>query len=716
MRVTQKYIFNIVFGINILLLFLVVFENSLAIPVWLQVAGRMHPLLLHFPITLVLLFLFWHFVVVKKIVGNEWIVNIDRWLLLFTAFTASITALMGLFLSKEDGYDVNALQLHKWSGIAIAVITTVWYAYSEWVQKIPWLHYTIAGLSTGIILFTGHQGGTITHGPNFLLAPIQSNATEQPILLADAEIYTHLVQPILQTKCYSCHNDKKSKGELRMDTESLLLKGGKNGKLWDSAASDLGLLMHRVHLPVEDKKHMPPIGKPQLTETEIQILAAWIKKGANFKSKIASLPENDDLYLIAKEKFNQKAIIEFDFEPASKEIVQELNTDYRVVSPITKLSPALQVDFFSPSAFSFDQLKELLSIKKQIVSLNLNKMPVQDDALSIIAQFNNLQKLNLSFTQITGKNLDQLKQLPSLQQLSLSGTKVEKKDLLALASLKNLSQLFIWNTNISAKDIVDLKKNMKAVLIENGFNDDTSIIKLTPPILLNEEQVITTPIKLKLKHYINGASIRYTLDGSEPDSINAKEYTADIILAGNTTVKAKAFKKGWISSNTIETYFFSSKYKPDSAVNILRADDNYRGDGASTLIDLAKGELNNFKTRKWLGYKLNRMESLLLFNSAVNIKSVTLSTLIDIGSYIMPPKSIEVWGGNELSQLKLLGRLTPPQPTAVTKGYLKGYEINFSPASLKYLKVIAVPISILPKWHPGKGDKGWVFVDEVYVN
>lgn len=716
MRVTQKYIFNIVFGINILLLFLVVFENSLAIPVWLQVAGRMHPLLLHFPITLVLLFLFWHFVVVKKIVGNEWIVNIDRWLLLFTAFTASITALMGLFLSKEDGYDVNALQLHKWSGIAIAVITTVWYAYSEWVQKIPWLHYTIAGLSTGIILFTGHQGGTITHGPNFLLAPIQSNATEQPILLADAEIYTHLVQPILQTKCYSCHNDKKSKGELRMDTESLLLKGGKNGKLWDSAASDLGLLMLRVHLPVEDKKHMPPIGKPQLTETEIQILAAWIKKGANFKSKIASLPENDDLYLIAKEKFNQKAIIEFDFEPASKEIVQELNTDYRVVSPITKLSPALQVDFFSPSAFSFDQLKELLSIKKQIVSLNLNKMPVQDDALSIIAQFNNLQKLNLSFTQITGKNLDQLKQLPSLQQLSLSGTKVEKKDLLALASLKNLSQLFIWNTNISAKDIVDLKKNMKTVLIENGFNDDTSIIKLTPPILLNEEQVITTPIKLKLKHYINGASIRYTLDGTEPDSIHAKEYTADIILAGNTTVKAKAFKKGWISSNTIETYFFSSKYKPDSAVNILRADDNYRGDGASTLIDLAKGELNNFKTRKWLGYKLNRMESLLLFNSAVNIKSVTLSTLIDIGSYIMPPKSIEVWGGNELSQLKLLGRLTPPQPTAVTKGYLKGYEINFSPASLKYLKVIAVPISILPKWHPGKGDKGWVFVDEVYVN
>lgn len=716
MMALQRNIFNLVFGINILLVFLLIFESSLVIPAWLQIIGRMHPLFLHFPITLVLVFIFWDFVVVKKMMENEWVVNIDRWLLLLTAFTASLTALMGLFLSKEKGYDVNALQLHKWSGIAIAIITTVWYGYNEWVQKKPWLHYSIAGLSIGIILFTGHQGGTITHGPNFLFAPIESVSAQQEVLLSEAEIYTHLVQPILQTKCYSCHNDKKSKGELRMDTEALLLKGGKNGKLWDSAAQDLGLLMSRVHLPLENKKHMPPIGKPQLTETEIQILEAWIKKGANFKTKLTDLATNDELRIIGQEKFSKSAIDEFDFEPASASSLKKLNTDYRVITPLSKSSPALEVDFFSPAAFSLHQLNELLEIKNQVVSLNLNKMPLKDDALSIIAQFANLHKLNLSFTQISGKNLDQLTQLKSLKQLSLSGTKVSKENLMTLGGLKNLNALYVWNTKLTDNEISELKKSWKTVFIEKGFTDDTSIIKLTPPILLNEEQVITTPIKLKLKHYINGASIRYTLDGAEPDSINAKEYSGDIILSGNTTVKAKAFKKGWISSNTIETYFFSSKFKPDSAVNILRADDNYRGDGASTLIDLAKGEVNNFKSRKWLGYKLNRMESLLLFNSFVNIKSVTLSTLIDIGSYILPPTSIEVWGGNELSQLKLLGRLTPPQPTTVSKGYLKGYEINFVPTRLKYIKVIAVPIAVLPKWHPGKGDKGWVFVDEVYVN
>jgi hypothetical protein len=32
----------------------------------------------------------------------------------------------------------------------------------------------------------------------------------------------------------------------------------------------------------------------------------------------------------------------------------------------------------------------------------------------------------------------------------------------------------------------------------------------------------------------------------------------------------------------------------------------------------------------------------------------------------------------------------------------------------KYIEIEAFPVSVLPKWHPGKGEKGWVFVDEVF--
>ena len=716
MQRTKNIIFNICYATNCLLVFFLFFENRITIPAWLQVMGRMHPLLLHFPVVLLVLYIFWVLFIDKKIKGNEELKNLSAWLLLLSAFTAAFTALMGLFLSKEDGYDADALQWHKWSGVTVAIITSLWYAYREKIKNTNWLKISVAVISLAVIIFTGHQGAEISHGQNFLLAPVMPQKQEQKILMETAVVYANMVQPILQAKCYSCHNVKKSKGQLIMETEELLLKGGKSGKLWDTTAADYGLLLGRVHLPLDAKKHMPPTGKPQLTEAETQILYSWIKSGANFKTKVIDLPATDTLRIIANTIFNTIETDDYEFAAADEVTIKKLNTNYRIVTPLAKNSPALGVSFFSASAYLPEQLKELEQIKEQVVSLSLNKMPVKDEELKIIGQFSNLRKLNLSFTNITGNTLNQLNNLKELRQLSLSGTAIKKEDVAKLSSLKKLTQLFIWNTALSDADISTLKNLMKDIAFEKGFKGDTTILKLTPPILLNEEQIINSPITLKLKHYINGASIRYTLDGTEPDSVTSKEYSNNIILTSNTTVKAKAFKQGWISSVVMENYFFSSKYKPDSVVNLLPADEQYQADGAKTLIDLVKGEANNFKSGKWLGFKNNKMESLLLFKTPVNVKSVTLSTLIDIGAYIVPPLSVEIWGGNETGKLKLLSRITPPQPTVIQPGYLKAYELSFAPVTVKYLKIVAVPVSKLPAWHPGKGDKGWVFSDEVFVN
>jgi uncharacterized membrane protein len=716
MQRTRNIIFNICFAINCLLLFFLFLESRIAIPAWLQVIGRMHPLLLHFPIVLLVLYIFWVLFIEKRIRTIEAVKNFGDWLLLLSAFTAAFTALMGLFLSKEDGYDTNVLQWHKWSGATVAIITSLWYAYKEKIKNIYWLKTSIAVISLAAIIFTGHQGAEISHGQNFLLAPVMPEKQQQKVLMENAVVYTNMVQPILQAKCYNCHNAKKAKGQLVMETEELLLKGGKNGKLWDTTAADYGLLLSRVHLPLDAKKHMPPTGKPQLTEQEIQILYSWIKSGANFKIKVIDLPATDTLRIIANTIFNTIETDDYDFAAADESTIKNLNTNYRIVTPLAKASPALGAEFFSASSYLPEQLKELLTVKEQVVSLSLNKMPVKDEELKIIGQFINLRKLNLSFTNITGTALNELSNLKELRQLSLSGTAIKKEDILKLSPLKKLTQLFIWNTALTETDIAALKNSMKDIAFEKGFKGDTTILKLTPPILLNEEQIINTPITLKLKHYINGVSIRYTLDGTEPDSITSKEYSNNIVLASNTAVKAKAFKQGWISSAVMENYFFSSKHKADSVINLLPPDEQYKGDGTKTLIDLIKGEATNFKSGKWLGFRKNKMETLLLFTAPVNVKSVTLSTLVDIGGYIMPPVSIQVWGGNETNRLKLLNRITPQQPNVIQPGYLKAFELSFAPVTVKYLKIIAVPVSKLPAWHPGKGDKGWVFADEIFVN
>jgi hypothetical protein len=526
-----------------------------------------------------------------------------------------------------------------------------------------------------------------------------------------------MVQPILQSKCISCHNDNKAKGELVMETFAKLLKGGKNGVLWDSTQHDFGLLLSRIHLPMDNKKHMPPSGKPQLTEEEANILYHWIHSGANSTAKVINLPATDTLSLLAKALFNTIETDNYSFKAADESIIKSLSNNYRFITPLAISSPALGVEFFGASQFKSAQLKELLPLKEQIVSLNLNKIPVTDGDLATIAQFTNLRKLNLSFTNIKGTGLAALNQLKSLKQLSLSGTGVDMTSLGVLTSLTKLTELFIWSTPAQNKNLAALQKQMKNTRIETGFNSDTIIIKLNQPIIENEDLVLLEPIPLKLKHYVKGVEMRYTVDGTEPDSILSPIYKGDYLLNKGLTLKVKAFKVGWVSSEVVERTFFSAGIKIDS-VSLVKPseEDPYKKFSASILIDTKKGEDKDFSNGKWIGFKDQPMEILISLKAPIQVSSVSLSTLVATGSHIFPAQQIQVWAGNNPSSMRLVKKISPIQPEKSAPNYTKGLEISFTPINARYLKVVVIPVHKLPIWHSPKGYKGWVFVDEVFLN
>ena len=715
MQRLKNILFNITIAINGLLIFLLVFESRIILPAWVQVLGRMHPMVMHFPIVLLVLFSVASVLLYNKIDSDEEYQHAAGLFLIITALTAAFTAMMGVFLSREPGYDADALQWHKWTGAILSVSSLCWYILYKNILSNKIISILVAAVAFALIIFTGHEGAEITHGKNYLLAPVMPNQKQVMISAEDAIVFTDMVAPILKAKCASCHNSKKAKGDLIMETAELLLKGGKNGKLWDTAAADLGLMLHRIHLPFDQKKHMPPQGKPQLTEDDIAILTAWVRKGSDFKLKLASLPASDDLHQLGNKIFMQSEIATYDFDAADAAVVEKLNTVNRVVKNEAYGSPALNVSFFNSSIFNAVQLSELDKVKKQIVTLNLNKMPLTDADIKTISGFENLRRLNLSFTGINGTTLSELGKLKYLTNLSLSGTNITASQLSALQKINGLKTVYVWHTKVADIDVAQLQTKIKSIRFITGYNGDTTIIKLTPPVVLNEEGFITTPIPLRLKHYIQGAAIRYTTDGSMPDSVHSPLYTGKEIISSNVLVRAKAYKSGWISSDLVEVNFYKTTYTPDSAIYILPADSSYADEQDKKLFDHEKGE-TNFRSGKWVGFRKNNMSCLLHFASPVQIQSVTLSCLLDFGSYIMPPQKIEIWGGDDPKKLKLLHQQTPEQPTMLQPANLRGFECKFAPVTVKYIKVVGITVGKLPAWHPGKGDKAWIFTDEVLIN
>ena len=619
---------------------------------------------------------------------------------------------MGLFLSRESSYDSSALDLHKWTGLLVAFISFIWYLLRDWFSAAR-KRQVYLGIPVFILLiFTGHEGAEITHGEDYVLEPMFQKG-KNLVALEDARIFENVIKPIFESKCISCHSSKKAKGELILETIALLKKGGKNGKLWETGGVETGLLMKRLHLPADDKKHMPPPGKPQLEEEDLELLTRWLKSGSPLDGRLVDLPANDSFRLMAASKFSNTTT--FDFEAASEKDIESLNNSNRLVIQTDKESPGLVAKFYNSAFYTSKALEELKLVANQLVELDLTRMPLKEEDVTIIAGFPNLLKLNLNFTGIKGEQLKSITALQHLKTVSLAGTSVNLEQLKPLQEMKSLNHLVVWNTSITEEQLEKLRASPGNLHYETGFRSDTMILQLSPPVFQNEETVIREAQPVKLKHFINGSVIRYTIDGTEPDSLKSPIYDGKLMVEKNMRVKAKAFKKGWISSATSEQFFFKSSYKPDSIIFLKPSDVKYSSTGPKALFDLIKGDFN-FASGMWLAYKDNDMETVLQFNKPPTISNITLSCMHIVGSYIMPAARAEILGSNDQKNWKSLGVKIPEQPKEIIPSALLSLDFNFPPSAYKYYKVMMSPVSKLPKWHPGKGDKGWAFIDEIFIN
>lgn len=715
---------GILFAGNVLLLYFLLFESYISIPVWLQPFGRMHPLMLHFPIALLLLALLMEFFRFGPEYRNmAFYRNFTRYLLLFSVLTALIAALMGLFLSLEEGYvGGGVLVWHKWTGAGLVFLASLLYAFRNYTIYTEKVARIGTGVTAVALVLAGHFGATLTHGENFIIGPIlQARTVTVPF--EEAQVFDHLILPVLERKCNSCHNPSKSKGELIMTTAESLLRGGKTGVLFVGGNPDESLMLERIHLPDSEEEHMPPSGKPQLTDSEKTLLEYWVKANIPLETRVTTLPATDSLRMLAVSFLDPTpSAPSYDFPKANASTVQNLNTEYRSVVPLSKDSPALDVTLFNASNYTPSSLEELLAVQEQVVGLHLAKMPVTDSELKTVGRFENLSRLNLNFSGISGGGLQELAGLKQLRHLSLSGTAVD------YASVKNLTEklpglrtMTLWGTPLAYAELDDLRREYPGMDWVSGREETAEdILQLNLPRLANSSNIFRDTMVLNLGHPIRDVEIRFTLDGSEPDRENADVFTlGETVLSDGKLVKARAYKEGWLGSEVATFNVYQNRNLPDSVILLSRLNRVHPANGVNTFFD---GEMGTFNANSpawannWAGFLRNNMELLFRYDELVSVGSVAMRVLVEPETFIFPPASIEVWGGDNPDMLKLVGKTSPKQPTAEGKPYIELVTCDFPAFEGRYFKVVAKPVEKIPDWSRRKGGAALLLVDEMFVN
>ncbi len=281
----------------------------------LQLLGRLHPLLVHFPVGLIIVAFFLEILTLirKKTELREGI----TWMIYIGAVSATLSAIFGWFLKTQEAYSGQLVDNHQYTGIATAVfaVITAFLLKNSLKQRVLNLKaYRLVLFITVILLsIAGHLGANLTHGEDYLTAVFNNEAdtyndATSGALLTELETTDKLtelqqdklslkVRGVFAHKCYQCHSDNKQKGGLVLEHKEGVFKGGETALAVVPGKPEESEIYKRIILPQNHKKVMPTKGK-LLTKEEVALIKLWISEGAHWSNKAVKVFPEAPLTLV----------------------------------------------------------------------------------------------------------------------------------------------------------------------------------------------------------------------------------------------------------------------------------------------------------------------------------------------------------------------------------------------------------------------------------
>jgi len=446
-------------------------------PDFLKFLGRFHPLVVHLPIGFLILAAMAQLAIrqpkfhpLKPFLKYLWGLG---------AISAALAVLFGYLLSLSGDYDEDTLFWHKWSGVAVLIFSAACYFFSiKRPENSNISKWVLVVLATGTMIYTGHLGGNLTHGQTYLLEyapnPVRGLAGLPPkteprpkvTVLDSADVYLDLISPMILSKCNSCHNDGKKKGDLLLTSYSNMMKGGENGEVIIPGDLEASELFRRITLPEEHDDFMPSEGKRPLTEQEVAIIEWWIASGAPSEGRITELDTekkitaavNNYLGLDKNDIFNKE------IPPADNSIIDSLRNQGFIINRLMKDNYFLDANFsLSERELTSLDLEILQNLKEQLIWLDLSNSEVKDEHLQKIGQLENLVKLDLSENEVSDAAIQSLEKLTNLESLNLYNTDVSEGLLEVIPKLTKLKRLYLWQTNFSEETTKVLKEENQSL-------------------------------------------------------------------------------------------------------------------------------------------------------------------------------------------------------------------------------------------------------------
>lgn len=267
------------------------------------------------------------------------------------------------------------------------------------------------------------------------------------------------------------------------------------------------------------------------------------------------------------------------------------------------------------------------------------------------------------------------------------------------------------------EDLIAKKTYILLICLLAGIFLNAQSFQLANPRVIFDNQFFNITTNISSEFDFEGVELHYTLDGSEP-TLKSREYTEPVIIIENATFKVKAFHPDFLESETITLEFVEiSKQKHFSRVSLDAIPEaEYSADGFKTINDGRRGS-GNFRDGSWLGFRGKSVALEVELKEEITQGHFYLGLLVDLGSWILGPTSIHLYGfSNTKREFVLLESNDCKKLVLGGNPEMSLKDISFvSKEAYKRFRVKLDNYQQVPEWHPGNADDVWIFIDEIIL-
>ncbi|NLA24688.1 MAG: hypothetical protein GX879_06950, partial [Bacteroidales bacterium] len=229
----------------------------------------------------------------------------------------------------------------------------------------------------------------------------------------------------------------------------------------------------------------------------------------------------------------------------------------------------------------------------------------------------------------------------------------------------------------------------------------------------NPESIETYKIEIKNTDTImaalagtGGFNMKIYIDNDNPEnSISIQEFNEHSLENYAIFAKAKVF-----GGKHTDNLSYNKPVKYNTNFNPL-----YPASGETALTD---GIKTTYDYRKnWQGFYYDNLDVTIDLERETEVSSVEISFLESPHDWIFKPKKVSAYKSIDGENFTPIAEKILKDNAEINPHLANIYNINLDVENTeaRYIKIVAENIKTCPNWHVGKGQKAWLFCDEIIV-